>query len=154
MTTAPKRRWPRFTLRTLFVVVTVFLSVGGAAFYVYYSVNSSVRNAYAAWWVADMVVDHMKAHDGTWPKGWDDLADSYETCVHRSGRPWTFEELRDRVDLDWGADPKDLIDAKTVDQSPPFRVIWLRDGSDTHWSGAEPNRIVLEYLQQRRTAQE
>lgn len=27
MTTAPKRRWPRFTLRTLFVVVTV-LAVG------------------------------------------------------------------------------------------------------------------------------
>jgi hypothetical protein len=29
MTLAPKRRWPRFTLRTLFVVVTVVAVIAG-----------------------------------------------------------------------------------------------------------------------------
>ena len=36
MTTTPKRRWPRFTLRTLFVVVTLFGLVAG---WVDYSLN-------------------------------------------------------------------------------------------------------------------
>jgi hypothetical protein len=85
MPPAPKRRWPRFTLRTLFVVVGIPLILIGAAFYLYNSVNSSIRNAYAGWWVADMVVEHMKAHDGAWPKGWNDLDEPYEICVRRSG---------------------------------------------------------------------
>src|SRR3954452_23982693 len=75
----------------------------------------------------------------------------YEAATKRVGRPWTFEELRSRVEVDWDADPSVLSEMKLTDNQPPFRVIWLRDGSEAYWSGKEPNRLIWDYLQQRRT---
>ena len=75
------------------------------------------------------------------PQEWEDLRKPYETCVLRSGRPWSFEELRDRVEVDWGADAKSRL---TTNQTT--RVIWLRDGTDAYWESHEPNRLVREYL--------
>lgn len=88
-----------------------------------------------------MVIEHLKANDNAWPKGWDDLRKPYETCVLRSGRPWSFDELRDRVDVDWGADAKSRL---KTDQTT--RAIWLRDGTNAYWENHEPNRLIREYL--------
>lgn len=92
-----------------------------------------------------MVVEHMYTNDGKWPENWDDLRDDYQTCVKRSGQPWQFEELKRRVKIDWVVNPDDLMDKQT-DGAPDFRVIRLADGADSHWSGREPNQIVLDYL--------
>jgi hypothetical protein len=46
--------------------------------------------------------------------------------------------LKQRVEIDWKAEFKET--------GPPFRVIWLRNGKSTHYSGNEPNDMVLEYL--------
>lgn len=35
------------------------------------------------------------------------------------------------------ADPKN---------DPPFRALWLSDGTNSHWEEFEPNRKILEYL--------
>ncbi len=72
-------------------------------------VAQSISGSYAVWWVADMVVEHLDANDGEWPKNWNALRDDYQTCVKRSGRPWEFEQLRTRVAVDWDANPKKLI---------------------------------------------
>ena len=110
--------------------------------------NEIIRNSYAVWWVADMVIEHQLANEGAWPRNWDDLRDDYQTCVKRSGQPWTFEELRSRVIVDWNADPSALAkSAKTTDH-PEFRVIWLRDGTNAHWESHEPNHIIYDYLRQ------
>lgn len=138
-----KRRCPRFLPPTLLAAALALVALGIHS--IYHAVTTTVPNCYAAWWVADMVVEHMKSHDGAWPRGWEDLSAPYEACVERSGRHWTFEELQQRVDVDWQADPKVLAEASN-DERPPFRVIWLRDGSSTYWNHAEPNGIVWEYL--------
>ncbi len=127
----------------LFIVLTIALVVGGAWF-AYHKVDASVRNSYAVWWVAAMVIEHMQAHDGDWPKDWSDLNDDYELCVRRSGRPWTFEELRGRVIVDWQADTKQLTDQARRGQ--PFRVIWLADGTDSHYQSHEPNKMLSAYF--------
>jgi hypothetical protein len=149
MTLAPKRRWLRFSLRTLFA-----LAIGGVAWgawTAYRIVYITVPNCYAVWWVADMATEFMATHNDAWPSGWDDLREPYETLTKRSGRPWTFDELRSRVNVDWDADPEILAEALPTDKEPPIRVIWLRDGSATYWSGQEPNQMVLEYLRSRQT---
>ncbi len=130
--------------KTILAVVCVLLVGGG---YFAYRVYDTVPNAYAVWWVADMVIEHMEANGGRWPSGWDDLADDYEICTARSGRPWTLEDLRGRVNVDWDADPNVLSQVKDSGQEKPFRVIWLKDGSDAHWARREPNRLILKYLQ-------
>jgi hypothetical protein len=40
------------------------------------------------------------------------------------------------------------MDIHAID--PPFRVIRLTNGSDVHWSGADPNRLVFEFLKKRK----
>ncbi len=129
------------------ILAALCVAVGYAA-YMAYRTYDTATNAYAVWWVAEMVIEHMEASDGQWPSGWDDLADDYETCAKRSGRSWTFESLRGRVEVDWRADPNMLSRAKDNGQEKPFRVIWLRNGSDAHWAGREPNRMILEYLKE------
>jgi hypothetical protein len=127
------------------LTVAVVVALGAGAWTVYLALES-VHNAYAVWWVADMVVEHMKANDGAWPNDWDDLRDDYETCTARSGRPWSFEDLSTRVTVDWHAQPSRLAEQARRDSVSPFRVIWLANGSESHWEGMEPNQIIVRYL--------
>jgi hypothetical protein len=133
--------------RVLHTALVFIVSLGGgAAYYAYWKIDSTTRDAYAVWWVADMVIEYMETHNGEWPRGWDDLHEPYETCVRRSGRPWTFDQLRNRVDVDWAADPARLVVATDNGTGPPFQVVWLRSGRSTHWQSREPNRMILDYL--------
>jgi hypothetical protein len=124
--------------------------LGWLTFAVCYGLTQTIHNAYAVWWVAGMVCIYMDTHDGRWPKGWEDLRAPYESATLRSGAPWTFEELRNWVEVDWNADPAALRASEPLGDNPPFRVIWLRDGATSHWEGREPNRIIWEYLHQRK----
>ena len=121
----------------------MLLLVGG---YYLHRLNQGIRNSYAVWWVADMVVEHMKANDDLWPKNWDDLRDDYQTCTERSGQPWSFDELSSRTQIDWQAVPTDLLTQSDGHQGAQFRVITLTDGTNSHWQSSEPNQIILEYL--------
>jgi hypothetical protein len=136
----------RFRLRTLFIITTVIAAILGIAVWPFVRAMNGVRNAYAVWWAADMVVEHLKANDGAWPQDWDDLQDDYQTCVKRSGQPWSFDELQSRVVVDWHADPKQLASLANSNTVPPFRVIWLADGTDNYWESNEPNQIIADYL--------
>lgn len=138
----------RFGLRTLLVLIAVFACVLGLGVYVVRSIDSSVRNMYAVWWVGDMIVMHLEKNEDRWPESWDDLRDDYDACVEEAGQPWTFQELRNRVEIDWNADPEALR-ALPPDENgdAPFRVVRLRDGSEAYYVGREPNRMIHRYLQ-------
>jgi hypothetical protein len=114
----------------------------------YRRMDGTIRNMYSVWWVADMVTDHLAANNDSWPRSWDDLHDDYEAAVKRSGRPWSFEELSQRVVVDWSVDTKTLKEAAAVGSE--FRVIWLSDGTNAHWETREPNQMVRDYLRSRK----
>ncbi len=135
-------------LLVLAIAAVVGLTVGGIMFH---RAMEATRDAYAVWWVAGMVVEHLDANDNNWPTGWSDLQDDYQTCIARSGQPWTFEELRERVEIDWSTDPDDLLAKSRAGE--PIRVIRLRNGKNTHWDGLQPNEIVLNYLTRRAATQ-
>ncbi len=134
--------------------MAVILALLGGAVAVYYGYRAikATQDAYAVEWVAGMVIEYMETHDGAWPRNWEDLRTPYETCAQRAGGPWSFEKLRDRVDVDWGADPAQLATAPDIGAEPPFKVIWLRSGRQTHWESQEPNRMILDYLRSRKPA--
>jgi len=127
----------------LLIAILAALAVGGG-WYFYYRIDTVVRNAYAVWWVADMVIHHLESTDDRWPTGWDDLRDDYEALTRESGRPWTFEELSRRVEVDWAAEPLQL--ARRARELQPFRVVRLADGSDHHYRDHEPNRMPADYF--------
>ncbi|HEX2476243.1 MAG TPA: hypothetical protein VHK01_15940 [Lacipirellulaceae bacterium] len=128
------------------VAVLVVVAVLGTGAWCLYRTLDGIRDAYAVWWVADMVVEHMIANQGAWPRDWDELRDDYQTCVARSGQPWSFEELRSRVIVDWSVDPKRLAAIASRGTRPPFRVIWLANGRENYWERREPNQIIAEHL--------
>jgi hypothetical protein len=133
----------------LAAVILALLGGAGAVYYVYRAI-AATHDAYAVEQVADMAIVYMETHDGAWPRNWEDLRTPYETCINRSSRPWTFEKLRARVDVDWEADPAQLATAPDTGAEPPFKVIWLRSGRQTHWRDHEPNRMILDYLRNRK----
>jgi hypothetical protein len=129
------------------LIVIAIAAVVALGFSYAIRVNQMSRDSYAVWWVADMCVEHMATNNGDWPRNWDDLRDDYQACVARSGQPWSFDELSARVAIDWDADPHRLASlAANSGAMRDFRVIWLRNGSDAHWEGSEPNQIVLDYI--------
>ena len=112
--------------------------------------NQAKSDAYAQWWVATLVVEHMERNGGLWPRRWEDLRVPFEVCAGRTGTVWDFGELRGRVAIDFGADPAELFKASGADGKPPFRVIWLRHDKNRYWVGQEPNSMILQYLHERK----
>lgn len=133
-------------------VATIAVLVGlvSAGFYFatlahHYS-SVTVPNCYAVWWVADMVIEHLESNGGRWPTTWDDLQDDYDACVRRSGAAWKFDELQERVTVDWNANPSELARSSAETEGPPFLVIKVRNNVNVYWGHQEPNRKILEYL--------
>lgn len=144
-----------------FSCVAVVVAVSAAVAFVR-AVIDVRRRAYAVWWTADLVVEYMKRHDGAWPRSWEDLRPLTEqaTGVAAAKQPdgtgiiqfrpmASVDELKERVEIDWQADPVKLLKAGREEREPPFRVIYLRDGRSTHYEGREPNQMILEYLESR-----
>lgn len=42
---------------------------------IYRQIDNTLRNCYAQWWVADMIVLHLEANEMNWPHSWIDLRD-------------------------------------------------------------------------------
>lgn len=139
--------------------IATILALAGFVVWLGYQVAEVPRDAYAVWWTADLVIEHMEKNHGDWPRSWDDLRSTGEQAykgtvsTNRDGtviaefRPRdTINELQQRVEIDWKADPKELAKADFKEKGPPFRVIWLRSGKSRHYSGKEPNQMILEYL--------
>ena len=128
------------------LILAMVLSCIVAVVLIYRHIDNTIRNCYAQWWVADMVTLHLDANAQQWPRSWSDLRDDYDVCTKRSGTPWTFEELSQRVIVDWRIETGSLRSLTSTNDRPPFRVIWPSDGSSAHWESREPNAMIAEYL--------
>jgi DNA-directed RNA polymerase specialized sigma subunit len=106
--------------------------------------DGTIRNSYAVWWVADLIVLHLKSNNESWPRSWDDLRDDFDVAAQQSGKPWSFEELSRRVAVDWSLNTNELREAAITGSD--FRAVWLSDGTNDHWESREPNRIIRDYL--------
>lgn len=149
--TAPlaPHRWSRPGRFRSIVAVAFIVLVGAAfaAFMTFRHIDEVVRDSYAQWWVAGIVNTYMDLNGGNWPTGWDDLEEPYEIHVARAGRPWTFEDLRSRVDIDFTAKPEELAKTVLKDGKASFRVVYLRNGKQHHYEGTEANFLIWEHLQ-------
>jgi len=158
MVIAMNRRRRRWAI-AIVIAVPLLIAAGIGVRYIVTLLIAASRlpEAYAAWTTADLVIDHMEAHDGAWPEGWEDLFQAANirkadgVILH-----WEVEELPSLVAVDWTADPAVLVEAPAVDDEPPFLVITRLDGTEFQvvWEGAEPNQMILDYLRARREQQD
>ena len=142
----------RILTAVLIVVIVAALLGAGIVGVVCLNKNTeTTRDAYAVYWVAEMVIGHLDANNGKWPTGWDELHDDYQRCFNSvGGIPWRFEELSTRVGIDWAVNPSELKALANGNGKSQVRVIWLTDGRQAYWEGQEPNRMILDYLAGRR----
>jgi hypothetical protein len=147
----------------VFGMILLVASVVGFFAWLFYHTHAVLKpEAYAVWQTADLVIDHMERHNGAWPRGWDDLRPPTTPpaggvsvaerggAVEASFRPVAdIERLRELVEVDWSADPRELARAADGGDSPPFRVIWLKSGRRTAFEGCEPNQLIHDYLKGR-----
>ena len=97
----------RFQLRLKAVFITmlvcaVVLSVTPFAYWKYGSMIGSVQDFYAMSQVTDMLIYHIKHHQGKPPRNWQDLEGAYE-YVNSGYNNFSLGELRQRVDIDFDA---------------------------------------------------
>jgi len=120
-----------------------------SSFRLYRVVKVGIPEAYAAWTTADLIIDHMQAHGGEWPTGWELLN---QAAVERleNGRALRCEagRLPELVSVNWEFDPKVWIPTASLVTSFKLRVVTRRDGTEfrTVWHGAEPNEMISDFL--------
>ena len=73
------------------IVLAVLVAGGGFIVWLGYQVAQVPANAYAVWWTADLVIEHMEKHAGAWPHSWEELRTTSEqaykgtTSTNRDG---------------------------------------------------------------------
>lgn len=98
---------------------------------------------------AAMVIEHLRRHQDTWPRSWEDLRDDYDVVARRRCFRHSFATLQSRVGIVWEADVESLRNtARGNDWEPPFQVIWALNGASIleMWDGKEPNQMIWNYL--------
>ena len=109
------------------------------------ALQGMLKQPYAVWQAAEMVIEYMEKRQNRWPTSWKDLEETHGGEYSHTNM--SFELIKELVVIDWNADPKQL--AKAIlpdDDQPPFRVIWLRNGRTSYVTGSEPNRLIFDYL--------
>ncbi len=144
------------TYTTIFarVVAIMCMFLGLATVVIIKHLVERPREAYAVQHTAELVVEYMRSHSNQWPSSWSELRtvkigdQEYFTRFEKEtgGYSGFLDELESLVVVDFNTTLSDLIAATGATSTPPFRVIWLRNGRNTHWAGLEPNEFVADYL--------
>ncbi len=129
--------------RTRLIAVLALLVAGSVIAFSVIQVRSLVglpSDAYASDWCAIFVIEHLKSTENRWPTGWDELRDEFDRMAEPSHYAWTFQELQDRVDLDF-----DVTADHVREADPPLTVFELSSGRKVSYNG-DPNKLIRHYL--------
>ncbi len=130
----------KLVIIVLLLLVPTCVGILSGIIYAVQATGQIVRDAYASDWTTEFVIAHLRANDNRWPTGWHDLKDEFDTLAAPQQYAWTFIELKDRVWLDWDADPQQIA------ISDPLQIVFrLRSGRRASYGG-DPNERIRDYL--------
>lgn len=122
-------------------VAGCFVSVG--VWWILKTQEDRMANAYAGTWASSMVIEYSKANPGKIPTSWDDLRTAFDTLTVRSGRPFGFDDIKHRINIDWA-----ILDLKLSGTSTEGLVFSMKgSGHSNGWlSRHDPNQLLDEFL--------
>jgi hypothetical protein len=129
------RTWLKFTLLGAGMGLVVFVVI------FYYNFNNYMRDLYTPSSAANLVIGHMQANGGAWPRSWDELHTTFVSDPQWRTADW--DDLRRRVGIDFTADAARL--AAASDGEPPHRVIWSAAYPDARLPG-RPNDCLRAFV--------
>ena len=134
------------------LIVVALIAVGcGLVLYAVRVVNSVqgvVADAYRVWGTGDLLVDYMNANNQQWPASWRQLEAFYAGRTRTYTIIESFDDIQDHIEIDFTFDPASVA-LDHPDDDPPFRAVWLRNGTNSAYVGAGPNEIVYAHLKRR-----
>lgn len=149
-------RWRRLAWAGLAGIVLLVGYLGFRAFQLRHA-----ETAHALWWTGDIVIRHLRASGGEWPRSWEDLEWVVrpgdlrpQAVMWRMGgvrgrefrRRLPVERLREVVWVDWDAEVSRLAREPVSPGRPPFLVVRPLRGDHVYFAGAEPNEMIRDYL--------
>ena len=90
----------------LIVVLGVFASE-------YHAMNQRITQTYKFDWAVQSIAIFLKHNNGNSPRNWDDLREPFRNSSESGACPWTFDEIRSSVQVNFNT-------ALTLDGSEPF----------------------------------
>jgi hypothetical protein len=135
--------------RSLLVVAIVALASLPIGFVIAYrQVTQSISDMYAQWACAEMVIAHYDQY-GRAPSNWEQMLPFYHpNSAHNGGL--SVDQIRSRISIDFAM--IDSLRMLYLDGSIP-EVIQTVSGIQSHWAGAEPNKLVNQALTAKAPAQ-
>ena len=128
------------------VTIAVF-GISGIGYLVWtlVSMPDFFRDLYVQWDTAEMIIRHHREHKQL-PNGWDDLRATYGDGSGFRG-PRNFEALSQKTIVDFArlAEFERLAQSTSAVTSLP-EIVRPRSGVQSHWSGAEPNKLIYNYF--------
>jgi len=107
-----------------------------------------LRDCYGQWVTAELVINYHKDHRRL-PTTWQELEVVYGDGqgLHHGGM--SFPQVRESMVVDFGrlAELQALARGTSSVATLP-EIIYTKSGRQSHWSGAEPNQMVYDYLRE------
>jgi len=128
------------------IIVLIIVASGLVGFGVgcYLQFANYMRDLYTPSQAANLVIEYMEVNHGAWPRSWEEL---HKPFLEHDGTDSNWEELPQRVGIDFTADPAKLATAEEANGDPPFRVVWSLAYPDARLPN-DPNRLLLHYLKE------
>ena len=136
-------------LRRIGVLIVFFLfmcGVAGVTMYMLSKAEDGVKDDFAPFWAAELIVEHLKSNEDRWPASWEDLRITWDFI---SAEGWKygdqpFEDMQKRVVVDFGAD------AGTVASSAGApRLVSRAKSPEEEFTGEDPNTRIHDYLRKK-----
>ena len=105
-----------------------------------------INNEYAAEHAAEMLTEFLAKHH-RWPRDWEELHGVCAVAIpDEKSRDDTFQNVKERVWIDFDVTPEQLRAAIQAQQEEPPILLRLRSGERAVWYGADLNKRVLDHL--------
>jgi hypothetical protein len=140
----------RFQIALWAIVISVVVGLAGICFLFHHVFMEIGYNNYMPVGAAELIIEHMKANHGAWPKDWGELHKTFSS-VSNDGvfRGFRWDAYSSRLGIDFAADPVKLAAAAKAGRrnDPAFRIIWLLPDRSCS-AHLDPNTILYEYFKE------
>ncbi len=135
--------------RLIRVAIVALILIPIALIYAGVNIYNGIDDAYAQRGAADMVIAHMRDHDGQWPTDWESLSPYFDRNNGRVGG-WTYDQFQSHVFIDFSADAELLRRLSEESDSVPFDVIHATSVWGSQFEGGPNEMLYLHFRENRR----
>ena len=86
--------------------------------------RASVIDGYHQWAAGFMVLEYVEANDGEWPRNWECLEAGFDRRYKGGNYKISFPEFKQRVVIDFSANPIELRQKAIENDEIAFNVIY------------------------------